>query len=187
MLYINDDLYALSASELEQEIRLLPAWRRDIVLRYTHELGRRQGLLAYQLLCQGLRKDFGIEGFPRFAYGEHGKPYLADYPALHFNLSHCKTAVACAISTNPVGVDIETFRPVRESVVRYAMSEAEAQRILQAARPERAFTILWTQKEALVKLTGEGLNRELPALLESNTHRLSTLVMPQYVCTLAED
>lgn len=187
MLYINDRLYELSASELEQAIGLLPAWRRDIVLRYTHELGRRQGLLAYQLLCRGLRKDFGIDDMPRFAYGEHGKPFLPDYPALHFNLSHCKGAVACAISTNPVGVDIETYRPVKESIVGYSMNEAEAQRIRQDSRPERAFTILWTQKEALVKLTGEGLGHQLPTLLESNTHRLSTLVTPQYVCTLAED
>lgn len=187
MLYINDNLYALSASELEQEIHLLPAWRREVVLRYTHELGRRQSLLAYQLLCQGLRNDFGIEGMPRFAYGEHGKPSLPDYPHIHFNISHCKGAVACAISERPVGVDIETFRPIRESIVRYAMNETEAQRILQATRPERAFAILWTQKEALVKLTGEGLNRELPTLLKGNTHRLSTLITPQYVCTLAEE
>lgn len=187
MLYINDRLYELSASGLEREICQLPAWRRDIVLRFTHELGRRQSLLAYQLLCRGLKKDFGIEDMPRFAYGEHGKPFLADYPTLHFNLSHCKGAVACAISTKPVGVDIETYRPIKESIINYAMSEAEARRIRQAACPERAFTILWTQKEALVKLTGEGLNRELPALLEGNTHRLSTLVTPQYACTLAED
>lgn len=187
MLYINDDLYALSASELEQEINLLPAWRRELVLRYTHEQGRRQGLLAYLLLCRGLKKDFGIEDMPRFAYGEHGKPYLPDYPTLHFNISHCRQAVACAISTKPVGVDIETFRPVKENVINYAMNKAEALRIRKAARPERAFSILWTQKEALVKLTGEGLGHELPTLLENNTHRLSTLVTPQYVCTLAEE
>lgn len=187
MLYINDDLYAADTAQIEADIKRLPAWRRDIVLRYKHELGRRQCLLAYQLLCRGLQKDFGIDGMPRFEYGGHGKPFLPDYPTLHFNMSHCQTAVACAISKTPVGVDIETYRPVKESVVRYAMSESETLRILQAARPERAFTILWTQKEALVKFTGEGLSRQLPTLLESNTHRLSTLVTPQYVCTLAEE
>ncbi len=185
MLYINDRLSDKDASTLASEIKSLPAWRRDIVLRYKHELGQRQSLLAYQLLCEGLRRDFGIDTTPRFALGEHGKPYLPDYPQIHFNLSHCREAVACAIDTRPVGIDIESYRPLKDSVLRYAMSAEEIVRILAAPDPKRAFTILWTQKEALVKLTGEGLSRDLPALLTSNPYCMHTLVTERYACTLA--
>ncbi len=185
MLYINENLFEKDASTLAGEINSLPAWRRDIVLRYKHELGRRQSLLAYQLLCEGLRRDFGIDAKPRFALGEHGKPYLPDYPQIHFNLSHCREAVACAIDTRPVGIDVEGYHPLKDGVLRYAMSEAEIARIQTAPNPERAFTILWTQKEALVKLTGEGLNRDLPTLLTGNPHCMHTLVTERYACTLA--
>ncbi len=185
MILVNDNLYAIDTARLEQAIRRLPAWRCDVVLRYKHEQGRRQSLLAYQLLCEGLKQHFGISEMPRFEMGEHGKPYLPDYPQIHFNLSHCAEAVACAIDTRPVGIDIETFRPVKESILRYAMSEDEIHRIHQSPCPERTFATLWTQKEALVKLTGRGITHALPHLLHHTTAQMQTLLTRRYACTLA--
>ncbi len=187
MLYINDRLFDKDASTLAGEINSLPAWRREIVLHYKHELGQRQSLMAYQLLCEGLRRDYGIDAMPRFEIGEHGKPHLPDYPQLHFNLSHCREAVACAIDTRPVGIDIESYRPLKNGVLRYAMNEEEIVRIQAAPNPERAFTILWTQKEALVKLTGEGITKDIHNILDRHPYQLQTLVTQRYVCTLATE
>ncbi len=187
MLYIDDQLFALDAAALEAEIGRLPEWRRRAALGYRSELNQRQSVLAFRLLWQGLQRDFGMTEMPRVEWGSHGKPFLPDYPSLHFNLSHCREAVACAIDTRRVGVDIESYRPVKPAVVRYAMSESECRRIADSPHPQRSFTILWTQKEALVKLSGEGINRDMKLLLENNPHRLSTLVTDRYVCTLAEE
>ncbi len=186
MIYVDDNLLALDAAQLEREINRLPAWRREVVLRYRFDLGRRQSLLAYRLLCDGLRRDFAIDAMPRFEIGAHGKPYLPDYPQIHFNLSHCREAVACAIATHPVGIDVEGYRMVSDAVLRYAMSDAEIERIKQSPAPERTFTALWTQKEALVKLTGEGINDDIPSLLAHHPYRLSTLLTGRYALTLAE-
>lgn len=187
MIYINDRLFDLDTSLLQRSIDALPQWRREVVLRFTQELGRRQSLLAYQLLCDGLRQDFGIDTPPRFRMGAHGKPFLPDYPQIHFNLSHCREAVACAVDTEPVGIDIETYRLPSDRVLRYAMNEDEQRRIRESVNPRRTFTILWTQKEALVKLSGEGITHALPGLLLNTPHRLQTLVTERYVCTLARE
>ena len=43
----------------------------------------------------------------RIGIGEHGKPYLQDYPEVHFNLSHAGNRVMCVVSPEPAGCDIE--------------------------------------------------------------------------------
>ena len=43
--------------------------------------------------------------------GEFGKPYLRDFPELHFNVSHSGTKMVLAISHEmPVGIDIEQIK-----------------------------------------------------------------------------
>ena len=50
--------------------------------------------------------------------GKHGKPFLLEHPQIQFNISHCKNAVLCGIGSKPLGVDVETIRPMRERVLR---------------------------------------------------------------------
>jgi 4'-phosphopantetheinyl transferase len=46
-----------------------------------------------------------------FNYGEHGKPALAGFPALEFNLSHAGDYALIAVTRDvPVGIDIERMR-----------------------------------------------------------------------------
>ena len=187
MIYIDDDIFRLNAGQLEEAISILPDQRREVVMRYTHELGRRQSLLVYQLLCRGLQEEYGITEPPTFTYGEYGKPYLASHPDIHFNFSHSKTAVACAVSNRPIGIDIENFRPAKEAVIRYAMNEEEAAAILSASDPNLEFSRLWTQKEALLKLTGRGIHDNMRNILH-NCHDavIETTVTSQYVYSVAQ-
>lgn len=189
MVYIYDDIEGFSAEELVQSIEKLPPQRREAALRYKHELGRKQCVLAYNLLCKALEKEYGITEKPVFEYGEHGKPSIIGHADIHFNLSHCKTAVACAVSDTPIGIDIESIRPVKENVVRYAMNEDEVRQIYDSDNPNLEFTKLWTKKESLQKLTGEGINDNMKSiLLPENTSRISinTIVTPKYVYSICE-
>ena len=44
--------------------------------------------------------------------GEFGKPYLRDFPELHFNVSHSGEKLLIAISfEQAVGIDIEKTKP----------------------------------------------------------------------------
>jgi 4'-phosphopantetheinyl transferase len=43
------------------------------------------------LLRHALQENFGINKHIEFTDGDHGKPYLRDYPRIYFNISHNDT------------------------------------------------------------------------------------------------
>ena len=159
--------------------------RREQALKFKHEQGQRLCVLAYLLLKQGLREEYGITDNPIFEYNEHGKPSIVGHPEIYFNLSHCKEAVVCVISDKPIGVDIESIREFKESLVRYTMNDEEIAQILASARPDLAFTRLWTQKEAVVKCTGEGISKDMKSVLDG-TKKHTTVERQRYIYTICE-
>ncbi len=116
-----------------------------------------QHRFAHQLLEQVLREQ-GI--FPPYSLqkGEHGKPFLAQYPAVHINLSHCNEAVLCGVGSVSLGVDVEGYRPFRERVMQRVLTEVEQQTVLQAEQPAWQFLRFWTLKESFVKALGIGIS-----------------------------
>lgn len=73
--------------------------------------------IAYLLLRYGLRKEYGINENVVLSEGSCGKPYLSNYPFVHFNLSHCDKGVACMISDSAVGIDITSVK--KENICHY--------------------------------------------------------------------
>ena len=120
MVYISENIWDFNLSEALMEIS---AQRREQALKFKHEQGQRLCVLAYRLLKQGLREEYGITENPIFEYNEHGKPSIVGHPEIFFNLSHCKEAVVCAISNNPIGVDVECIREAKESLINYTMNQ----------------------------------------------------------------
>ncbi len=181
----------LTDLQLSQLISSLPSWRREVVLRIRHQQGRRESALAYAELCRGLQQEYGIAVQPHFQENEHGKPTLPAYPHIHFSLSHCACAVGCLLSSVPCGLDIERIRQPRPALVRYTMNEQEQQHIFSSPHPDVAFTLLWTRKEAILKLLGTGIaGADLKGILTSpamqHVHLRSTDCSPQgYVYTEA--
>jgi 4'-phosphopantetheinyl transferase len=163
MIYLNDDI---ASFDVEAALPLLSEQRREQTLKFRYELGRKTCAAAYLLLCEGLQKEYGIMERPLFEYGEHGKPFIVGHPDIHFNISHCREAVLCVVSDRPVGVDIESIREYRDSLVHYTMNDAETARIEQAERPEVAFIRLWTMKEAKLKLSGRGIMDNMKDVLD---------------------
>lgn len=164
-ILVQDNLAAYTPEMLERDLQGLPLWRREQAMRYTAPTGRRNCALAYLLLCRALEEEYGITDRPYFIIGEHGKPALAEHPRIHFNLSHCHTAILCAVADSPIGVDIEsTGRKVSESLIRYTMNREE-QELIAGRTGSPVFLRLWTMKEALVKLHGTGLQGSIPDLL----------------------
>ncbi len=91
-----------------------------------------------------------------------GKPYLADYPEVFFNLSHCQKQWVLVITTGRrIGVDIEIIRPRKgmEALVKRCFSHTERQRWngFSEAEKQRWFYHYWTAKEAFVKAVGRGI------------------------------
>ena len=92
-----------------------------------------------------------------------GKPYQETVPGLFFNYSHSGTMVACGIAGENIGVDIQKRTEgnrVREKV--YCQAEYGEEKI--SGNPSRYFTEVWAKKESYLKLTGEGLRRDMTSL-----------------------
>ena len=103
MVYIDNHPQQL---DLAEALAAVSPERRAYALRYRREEDQRLCLSAYLLLQRALREEYGLSEVPPFCYGQHGKPALQGYPDIHFNLSHCREAAACVVSTHPVGIDI---------------------------------------------------------------------------------
>lgn len=165
-LKLYTSLESVSPEQLEADLLRLPAWRREKALAYRPFLCRVQSVRAYLALCELLEEHYGITTPPDFSYGDNGKPFLRDYPDIHFSLSHCRDAVLCVVDTQPIGCDIETInRKITPALIRYCFNEEEVREIENAACPQEAFCRLWTIKESVLKLTGEGIGDNLRTLL----------------------
>lgn len=173
--------------DLDAALGEISEQRRQQALKFRHEQGRRTSVLAYLLLKQALREGYGITANPLFEYGEHGKPAIIGHPEIHFSLSHCRDAVACAVGSRPVGIDVESIREYKESLARYTMNDDELGQIVAAPRPDVAFIRLWTMKEAALKQIGTGISNELKTVLTDHADlKFTTHVRPQYVYTVCE-
>lgn len=182
MIYLNDHIEDL---ELQEVLGKLSPQRLQQLMRFKQERDRKLCAAAYLLLCEGLRKEYGIMELPVFEYGKHGKPSIVGHPEIFFNLSHCREAAICAIANRPVGVDIESVRHCTDTLMRYVLNDAEYDAVKSSPIPQIAFTRIWTQKESLLKLTGEGLRNDLKGLLPA-PYRFTTVVHAErnYVYTL---
>ena len=192
MILIDDQIQEYTPEEIARWTDELPEWRRKQVLAYKNDMGRRQSLLAYRLLCQGLREEYGIMEQPTFVYNEHGKPSLAlpptggDGEGPHFSLSHCKEGVCCAISDRPVGIDIESaHRKISDSVIRYSMNEGEQTLIRESDDPQRTFLRLWTQKEAVLKRLGTGIRDDMRDILSNYAYTIEVRENERYILSVA--
>lgn len=162
MIYLNTHTEDL---EIEAALAKVSVQRREYALKYVRDCDRRLSLAVYLLLMEALGKEYGIMEPPVFDFCPHGKPFLKDYPHIHFNLSHCPGAALCVVADSPVGCDVEAVPPSLDmDLCRYVCSDEELASVLSAPNPQIAFTCLWTQKEAWLKYTGEGLSNDIKSI-----------------------
>lgn len=154
------EVNVMPEEELAEMLGMLPEWRREKAMTYRRDLDRFLCAEAYLLLKKGLEEMYGITGDVTFVTAQNGKPSLEEYPDIHFNISHCPRCVCCAIGDCEIGVDVEELQ-YDPDVAKAVFNEEELARIAAADAPEQEFTKLWTAKEALLKMTGEGLGGDV--------------------------
>ena len=157
MIYLYENLAEYSDESYLKHLNSLPAWRKEKGLQYKKLDDRKRSVLAFVLLQHALREEYGINEVPEFVYNEFGKPSLPNLP-IYFSLSHCKDAVACAVSDHNIGIDVETIVPYNPDVARRVCTAAELEMLEQSANKDVDFIKLWTVKEAISKYEGMGLS-----------------------------
>ena len=85
---------------------------------------------------------------------ERGKP-LSDNK--YFNISHSYGVIVYVEADNLVGIDIEKVREVDEDLINYISNDIERSYI----KDKKSFYEVWTNKEALSKAFGSGINRKI--------------------------
>ncbi len=87
-----------------------------------------------------------------------GAPYVLERPDLKVSISHCREAVAVAISDKvAVGIDIESRRKVSRPLMVRVCTAEELASIEESDDPEMMFLRFWTRKEAVLKCRHTGI------------------------------
>ena len=106
-IYIADISVLKDSSAFENLLKRVPDYRQKKAMSFKFPKGQMQSL-GVGLLLHKACEDAGIVGADeRVAYGENEKPYLADFPDVHFNLSHSGERMMCVLSPFDVGCDVE--------------------------------------------------------------------------------
>ena len=195
----------------DEKVNMLHASRADKLKNYKMPADRIRSLGAGLLLEKGL-EDYLGEDLPKddcgravihYSYGAHGKPYLKDYPDVHFSLSHSGNMAVLALAGSEVGIDVQEKREVSDKVAKRFYHEEEKKLLectASAEVKEALFYQLWTGKEAYIKYTGEGMARNLHdfavdpvgghILVEGKTVAFYTLIdleIKDYYCSIVFD
>lgn len=144
---------------------------QDLLLRLDPGEGERIAALRhpekrYQSLCAHLLVRVlactvtGLDSRQlHWAVNRRGKPHYAQQERLHISLSHTRGGVSAAVSSLPVGVDIETWGAPNLRIARRFFTSAEIDYIFGSETDQtRNFFRVWTRKEACIKWDGSGLS-----------------------------
>lgn len=161
ILYATTDYGKVTEEQIRMMLRILPDDYKKHVETYKAPKTKVASTIAYFLLCYGLTKAQKVSikdvTFPALNFMEKGKPFLVDSPYF-FNISHSTSSVACGISTEEIGVDVQDIPKKYELVIKKAMSKKEQELVTTDKHPHECFTRLWTLKECLCKYNGLGLS-----------------------------
>lgn len=117
-----------------------------------------QCTLETQLNCPVKNEDY--------IYNSHNKPSFKNIP-FHFNISHSKNYVFCAISDQEVGIDIEFIDKDHNNFLEEAslfLDSSEYAYLSASKKKVEVFFKYWTSKEAFLKKIGMGLSRSLTSI-----------------------
>ena len=143
------DISYLTESEMTFSERYASADSKEAYLK------GRSGLRAFASLYASIApRDVKIE------ITKSGKPFFENIAGLHFNISHSGSEVSIAFSTNPVGFDMEVLDRKRDCLAiaeRFFTAEESREVKMAGDSANKLFARLWTAKESMLKLSGEGL------------------------------
>jgi 4'-phosphopantetheinyl transferase len=158
--------------------KLLQPDERTRAAAFAFDLDRLLYVHSHGVLRQILCRYTGREASELvFEGGRDQKPLLTRKPDdldLHFSLSHSNRCCLVAVRVgSPVGVDVERLRALPEAprIAHRWLTRAENDALarLSGASLQKAFFVLWTHREAVIKALGESLDigfRELACALD---------------------
>ena len=145
----------LRLDDIREAVALLPPERQEKIARYRFEKDKLLSLAAGLLIRRAI-------GESPITFGEHDKPYAER--GIYFSVSHSGSVAAIAVDDVEVGLDVERIPDEsRLKIAERFYHPCERTYVRGAKDPCRAFCEIWTRKEAVLKMTGEGISTDLTA------------------------
>ncbi|BAP29567.1 4'-phosphopantetheinyl transferase [Chryseobacterium sp. StRB126] len=141
---------------LDRYLNSFPEEFRQNILKYRRWQDAQLSLLGRVLLQVGLKSHFHIDE-AQIMRSPDNKPYLKDQH-VHFNISHSKELVVCAIAEFPIGIDVEFIdHTINYRDFQFQMTEGEFHKIDRSEAQIGDFFSYWTHKESVMKAHGGGM------------------------------
>ena len=136
--------------------------RKQRIVAVKQPDDKQRALAVELLLCFALKNEHPDIHLPAaYHYDGNGKP-VSDMDGIHFSLSHSGRYVACAIASNPIGVDIQWQKETNQKTIEKVLTKNQLDmiRTMPPKKQQDAYYDFWCLKEALFKVTGEGSVRQ---------------------------
>ncbi|WP_185226285.1 4'-phosphopantetheinyl transferase family protein [Chryseobacterium indologenes] len=142
---------------LDQHLNLFSEDFKSKILKYRRWEDAQLSLLGRILLLHGLKTYYDITTAPEIYILSNKKPYLKGNP-VHFNISHSRNMVVCAIAGFPLGIDVEFLdHTINYFDFQFQMATGEFEEIHHSEDRTKSFFRYWTRKEAVIKAHGDGM------------------------------
>jgi 4'-phosphopantetheinyl transferase len=149
----------------------LPAGMQQQALSHRQKQSAYTCLFGKVLLHKGFQMlGLGNAALHKVITAPMRKPFLPDTD-VDFNIAHSGEYVVVALSeTAGVGVDLEQELPLETRDFQAQLTADEQWRLSQAAEPPLLFYTYWTQKEAVLKATGQGMSIPMNSFEVTDSH-----------------
>ena len=129
---------------------LLPVPQADRRLSGRDKVKALSRLARLALMKSCEKSGLCLDTFPK---NEKGVPLPVG--GVHWSLTHKSDMVGGVAASLPVGVDLETIRPIKDALLAKVAGEDEWQ--LVSGDRQKSFFRFWTAKEAVLKAVGKGM------------------------------
>ncbi len=194
MKWCKYDIKTLSEKEYEYYYSMMSEDKKLRVDGFRFENDKKR-TVAGEMLARKAIADFCCVDVQSIVFEktESGKPYAKGID-VEFNISHSGDYVVCAVSSKPIGIDIEKIRPINLAVAKKVCSEKELLYIFSHKPCDTDFLYtedeevltrffeLWTKKEAYAKCSGKGLSSGL-----SFTPEIYSIIEDGYVISIYKE
>lgn len=167
-LYVLNIKNIVSVNEVRYFIHIISEDRRERINRLLFVKNKIQSLFAEIILRYALWEQYKLSDLElKFEQLEYGKPSLANYKEIHFNLSHSRDWVLCGVGDIPIGIDVKKIKYRKILLNNRVYTKEETDFIFTYPIEDRPniFYKIWALKERYVKNIGKELSISLDSFL----------------------
>jgi len=176
---IND----ISDSDYRATFSLLKKSEQDKIIAIKKESDKKRSLATKFLLFKAFKENFPLNK-PEFNRSKKGKP-VCDF--CFISLSHSEDMAVCALSSSPVGIDVEKKRNIQSSEKYHFFTSEEVEYVNSAdGNVSLKFLEIFTRKEAYLKCTDISSSElsSVSVMADSKDYSFKTQTFDDYIISL---